>query len=64
LSFVRVDHVEGEADVNQDVVADGGLGRKGQRDLFADAAEIDGGAAQGGVGICEDVDDFTGTADT
>ena len=41
LGLRLVDHRDGEADMNEHIVADSGLRREGEVDLLDDAAEID-----------------------
>src|SRR5579871_6648344 len=46
LGFCLVDDADGESDVDENVCADFGFGSVGQIDFFADAAEVNLGAAE------------------
>src|SRR5271165_2432713 len=59
-----VDHTDGETDVDEDILADLGLRSVGQVDVFADAAEVDLGLAEGNVATVDNFDYATWNCET
>src|SRR5208337_4162860 len=64
LRFGFINHADGEAHVDENVLADFGLGRVGQVDFFAHAAEIHLGAAESDVASVDDFDNPAGNSKT
>src|SRR5215467_2097081 len=64
LGFLFVDHADGKPDVDEYVFADLGLRCVRQADLFADAAKVYLGAAEGDIAGVDDFDDLAGNCET